>query len=193
MGKIREVGVPEKATTDWLKSLGLRSSNDPSLIPALHQIGFVDGGKKPTQLWRDYRGANYKAVLAQAIRKGYPNLYKTYPNAHDQANADLAHIFSAESTAGKQTVDRMVTTFKALAALADFGTATSQSTTPTADVAAEATEVLPGVPVNGATRSAGSMVVNVNIQLTLPETTDAKVFDAFFKSMKKHLLSEDDS
>ncbi|MGJ8666619.1 MAG: hypothetical protein ACSHW7_09655 [Patiriisocius sp.] len=33
------------------------------------------------------------------------------------------------------------------------------------------------------------VTINLNIQLTVPETTDEKVYDKFFEAMKKHLLS----
>jgi hypothetical protein len=33
------------------------------------------------------------------------------------------------------------------------------------------------------------VTININIQLTVPETTDEKVYDKFFEAMKKHLLS----
>src|SRR5687767_8030201 len=76
--KMREVGVPSKATRDWLKSLGLKSSNDPTLIPVLRQIGFIDAAGVPQPAWKQYRGADYKKVLGRAIRQGYEDLYRTY-------------------------------------------------------------------------------------------------------------------
>lgn len=33
------------------------------------------------------------------------------------------------------------------------------------------------------------IIINLNIQLNVPETTDEKVYDKFFESMKKHILS----
>lgn len=37
--------------------------------------------------------------------------------------------------------------------------------------------------------SKSNMTINLNIQLTVPETTDEEVYDKFFQSLKKHLLS----
>lgn len=34
-----------------------------------------------------------------------------------------------------------------------------------------------------------NMTINLNIQLTVPETTDEEVYNKFFEAMKKHLLS----
>lgn len=47
--KIREVGIPDKATVEWLKTLGLKSSNDRTLIPVLRQVDFISADGKPTQ------------------------------------------------------------------------------------------------------------------------------------------------
>ena len=59
LAKIRQVGVPPKVTVQWLKTIGLTSSNDTSLIPVLKAIGFVDGNGVPTPKWAQYRGSNY--------------------------------------------------------------------------------------------------------------------------------------
>lgn len=100
-------------------------------------------------------------------------------------------MFSSQSSAGKQTIDRMVTTFKALSGLAEFD---GQAPTAASGAAPQvpAPVIAPGgTPLAAPERQAAGLTVNVNIQLTLPETTDSKVFDAFFKSMKQHLLTED--
>lgn len=88
--KIRESGVPAKATTGWLKTLGMKSSNDPSLLPVLKQIGFVDGSGVPSPAWKQYRGSDHKEVLGRAIQVGYADLYQTYPDAHLRSNATSA-------------------------------------------------------------------------------------------------------
>lgn len=42
------------------------------------------------------------------------------------------------------------------------------------------------------TANAGAdLNVNINVELTLPETTDEKVYEAFFRAMRKHLLTDD--
>lgn len=42
---------------------------------------------------------------------------------------------------------------------------------------------------NLSTNRGNGVTINLNIQLTVPETTDEKVYDKFFEAMKKHLLS----
>ena len=38
LAKIREVGVPTKASTRWLKSIGFTSSNDSGLLSVLNSL-----------------------------------------------------------------------------------------------------------------------------------------------------------
>lgn len=189
--KIRDVGVPDKVNTAWLESLGFKSSNDRSMVSVLRQIGFVDTSGGPTPAWKEYRGAKHKEVLGRAIQLGYQDLYATYGDAHARPNTDLAHVFSTRTTAGKQTVDKMVSTFKSLASQAEFGSPVTPS--PSVEerpVASPSTGVPASTVVAEATSTPAGMTVNINVQLTLPETTDEKVYEAFFRAMRQHLLSD---
>ncbi len=188
--KIRETGVPGKANKAWLDSLGFTSSNDRSMVNVLRQVDFIDASGAPTPAWKEYRGADYKAVLGRALRLGYKDLYETYPDAHVRPNTELGYVFSTKTDAGKQAIDKMVSTFKTLAGEAEFGVAES---TVSSITAAKTTD--PGKrtgPVAARTpRTGADMTVNINVELTLPATTDEKVYEAFFKAMRKHLLSAD--
>jgi hypothetical protein len=189
--KIRETGVPSKANKMWLDSLGYKSSNDRSMANVLRQIGFVDAAGAPTPAWKLYRGADYREVLGRAIKLGYTDLYATYPDAHDRPNSDLGHVFSTKTDAGKQAIDKMVSTFKQLASQADFVSATA--TESPAEVPATATDsgITTKIDVVPPARLDAGLNVNINVELTLPETTDEKVYEAFFRAMRKHLLSND--
>ncbi|MDP8927535.1 MAG: DUF5343 domain-containing protein [Actinomycetota bacterium] len=210
--RIRETGVPQKVTYEWLKSVGFTSSNDRSLVAVLRQIGFIDGSGAPTPAWREYRGAEHRQVLGRAVALGYETLYATYPDAHNRSNADLGNFFSTKTSAGKQAVDKMVTTFKNLAKEADFSAGVPSARPASADSSAgngalgspNGSPFPPAVTgTAGAGAAAGTsaelltrthtgagVTINVNVQLTLPETTDEKVFDAFFRAMRKHLIDD---
>lgn len=195
--KLRETGVPPKATIEWLRTVGFKSSNDRSLIGVLKQIGFVDGQGVPQPAWREYRGADHREVLGRALVHGYDSLYSTYPDAHNRSNTDLSHVFSTKTAAGKQVIDKMVATFKNLAKEAVFDDAgASVGPVSHGDGAEEVSEQSPadkggvGPRVITRTVSTSGVTINVNVQLTIPETTDEKVFDAFFASMRKHLIDD---
>lgn len=193
--KIREAGVPSKANGSWLESLGFKSSNDRSMLNVLRQIGFIDASGAPTPAWKEYRGAGYKEILGRALQVGYRDLYATYSDAHARTNTDLGHVFSTRTTAGKQAIDKMVSTFKTLAGQAEFGSSVVSTAAPTADPAvvseaASDTGLIAPTLVARTTSTPAGMTVNINVQLTLPQTADEKAYQAFFKAMREHLLSD---
>lgn len=59
LAKIREMGVPQKVTVQWLKTVGFKSSNDASLIGVLKFIGLTDSSGVPTSKWTQYRSRNW--------------------------------------------------------------------------------------------------------------------------------------
>ena len=127
LSKIREVGVPQKVTVQWLRTVGFTSSNDASLLGILKFIGFTDSSGVPTSKWTQYRGANYKQVLSEAIREGYADLFAVYPDANQRSQGDLDHVFSTSSSGGKQVIAKTVGTFKALAEQAEFSPISEQT------------------------------------------------------------------
>jgi hypothetical protein len=190
--KIRETGVPPKATVAWIKRIGFTSSNDTSMLNVLRYIGFIDSTGVPTPAWKEYRGRDFKEILGRAIKSGYESLYAVYPDAHDRPNADLFHVFSSQTTSGKATVDKMVTTFKALAGEAVFSSDAGAAAA-TAQASSSGTQAggsnAPAVAARTQTNATG-MTVNINVQLTLPEGSDENTYEAFFKAMRTHLLTD---
>jgi len=192
LSKIQGVGVPPKADAKWLTTLGYSSTNDRASLSVLKFIGFIDRADVPTQLWKDFRGANSKAAMANALMSGYKELYETYPDAHQRRNDELESFFKSHSKAGAQAIGKTVTTFKALCELADFSSVPSPT-----PVSGEIKEVLspsPGVLTPSQPKVAvpgHGLTININIQLTLPEGADEAVYEKFFAAMKKHLLPGD--
>ena len=193
--KIHDVGMPTgKVTNAWLGQAGFSSSNDRRLLAVLRQVGFLDASGSSTDVWKKYRAANAtdrKKVLADAIREGYKLLYDMYPNAHARSDGELESFFRGHVTAGSQVLAKTMQTFKALASIADFDGVGAPTTAaaPIREKEIPASEVPAHLPtVNKAVGRAADMSVVINIQLAVPETKDAKVYDAFFESLKKHLL-----
>jgi hypothetical protein len=63
----------------------------------------------------------------------------------------------------------------------------STHTEETADTSENLTSIATKKIVNGLGNN--NVTLNINIQLTIPETENEKVYENFFKAMKKHLLS----
>ena len=188
--KIRTMGVPPKANVEWLKSIGFKSSNDPSMLRVLKGIGLAGDDGTPAQPWRDYRGGDHKAVLARCIRSGYADLFQTYPDAHARGNDALEHFFASKSDAGGGAITMTVSTFRALCQLAEFRAPSGEES---GSNSYEESEVQPPVIARDQVKSwsqrATGSTININIQLTLPETTDESVYEKFFAAMNKHLFA----
>lgn len=176
--KTRDAEVPDKATAKWLKSVGFKGNYDYTLLRVLKALGFADKSGSPAQVWKDYRGTKPKQVLAKCIRTAYSPLYDTYANAHDRSDEEIADAIRAKSDADEPTRGLIVNTFRALCALADYEEEESSQGGTAGDGSLRGT----------VGRLGAAVTVNINVQVTLPETTDETVYDKVFAAMKKHLF-----
>lgn len=191
--KIRTVGVPQKVTVAWLKTIGFTSSNDAGLAGVLKFTGFTDASGIPTTTWSSYRGAKHRVVLGEAIRKGYAELFAVYPDANTRTNTELQHVFSTSSSAGAQVIRRTVATFKALVEEADFpaSAAPSETTMQTGPLHTPTAAQSPEMPM--ASRSQGGPALHIDIQIHISPESTAQQIDKIFESMAKHLYGRKDN
>jgi len=187
---IQAAGVPDKVTTQYLVKVGFKSKNDRQIIPILKFIGFLDASGTPTDMWLSYRDtASGRKVVSGAVGKAYPDLFNTFPDAHRKDNEALRNYFSAHTKVGEKALGSIVGTFKALCELGDFeGTPMPEVALPTGvrhvgQVPLGASEKKLGAPPSAPT-------ININVQLQLPSTEDASVYEKLFSAMKKHLFPE---
>jgi hypothetical protein len=183
LGKIREVGVPSKATVQWLRSVGFKSSNDASLIGVLKFIGLVDSSGVPTPAWTQFRGSNHKKLLGEAIRKGYADLFAVYPDAFRRSQSDLDHVFSTSSSGGRQVIAKTISTFKALTDEAEFSPVEAQ-----AELSMESGPLhTPAATGHSASVINSGPTVHIDIQIHISPDSSAQQIDQIFASMAKHL------
>lgn len=191
LDKIRQVGVPAKASVQWLKTIGFTSSNDASLLGILKTVGLADPSGVPTSTWSQFRGAHHRKVLGEAIRTGYAELFAVYPDAWQRTNTELEHVFSTSSSAGKQVITKTVGTFKALCECAEFAEQTTLSMpsgpvhTPVASQPVTHAQHTP--PANH------SPSVHIDIQIHISPEASGDQIDQIFKSMAKHLYGPRDT
>ena len=186
---IQIAGIPSKVTNPYLKSVGFKSSNDTALIGILKALDFIDHGGVPTSRWTAFRDTKKaKIVLASAIRNTYAGLFEVYPDADRKDDEAIANWIRSNTGFSGVTVERAVRTFKMLCSEADFSSPLPgdseayAATMGSSSTAAASTVSLPAPQ--------GHPSVNINIELHLPSTNDAEVYDNFFKSMKAHLFNE---
>lgn len=189
MAKIKDVGVPSKVTINYLKTIGFTSSNDASLIGVLRLIGFIDASGTTTSRWQAYRGPKGKTALGEAIKEGYSELYSVYPDAHARSNTELEQVFSMSSKAGKQTISKIVSTFKNLASQADFGNSPSGE-----EVHVETTPLHKPVAGGQTGQATGGGVMtpslHIDMQIHIAPEASSDQIDQIFASMAKHLYGK---
>jgi len=188
LDKLRQVAIPPKASVVWLKSIGFRSSNDASLLGVLKTVGLVDASGVPTALWSSYRGANHQKILGEAIRGGYAELFAVYSDAWQRTNADLEHVFSTSSSAGKQVISKTVGTFKALCECAEFASGQAQGAlvVQTGPIHAPVSAA-PAAPRPLEPAVTPSPSVHIDIQIHISPEASPDQIDHIFSSMAKHL------
>jgi hypothetical protein len=184
---IQSLGIPPKVDRTYLPTIGFKSSNDRYLIVVAKDLGFIDANGIPTQIWYDFRDKDKApGVMASAIKIAYSDLFATYPDADKKDNKALQNYFASTSKVAVSVASYMVQTFKYLCEFADFKAVpvakpatepVKEPTTPTVE------KVIEGLP------SAKGVTININIQLSLPATEDASIYDKLFEALKKHLFS----
>lgn len=191
LDKIRQVGIPAKASVQWLKTIGFTSSNDTSLLGILKTVGLADPSGVPTSTWTQFRGSHHRKVLGEAIRTGYAELFAVYPDAWQRTNTELEHVFSTSSSAGKQVITKTVGTFKALCECAEFGEQTTLSM-PSGPVHTPVASQ-PTTHAQHNPQANHSPSVHIDIQIHISPEASGDQIDQIFKSMAKHLYGPRDA
>jgi hypothetical protein len=122
--KILAAQKPSTFTHDYLRNtIGLKGTNDRSLIPMLRNLGFLDAANVPTATYDMLKnGITAKAAIAAGVKKGYDALFKANEKANELGAGELKGLVSQVSGAEEGMVERITNTFSALAKLGNFGT-----------------------------------------------------------------------
>lgn len=192
LAAMQNAQAPKQFSTRFLATLGFPSANDRLLIGVLKALGFLTAEGNPTKRYFEYLDQGQsKRIMAQGLREAYGDLYALNKKAHELSNNDIKNKLKtlSQGQLSGPVLDKMATTLKALAQHADFSDAETPAPTPGIPVEAQISEeAVPGqaVPSNGS-GSLGGLIYN--IQLILPSDRDPAVYDALFKSLKRHLLT----
>lgn len=183
---IPKMGVPQKITQPNLPMYGFKSVNDRPIVAILQFIGFLNDKNEPTQDYKDFRTPNKaKSIMASAIKKAYSDLFELYPDAYEKDDESLKNFFTPTTEAGEQVINDTVATFKTLCSFADFKAITEEGVEAEREEAKQEKREakIPPMP--------SGITINLNIQLALPATEDAKVYENIFKALRDNLLTRD--
>lgn len=182
--KLTSAGVPDRFTHEFLKQLGFTSSNDRAFPNVLRALRFVDDNGVPTDRYKHYRDlAISRAVVAEALRDAYSDLFKVDERAQDMTNSQVTGAIKRITGKTDSVAQKMATTFKGLAKLADW-----DATVVPAPLATEEDGDAPNeVAESPRVRTALELrALHHDVHIHLPATTDVKVFDAIFRSLREH-------
>lgn len=213
--KIREARRTERFTQDYLETmLGIRGGNGRAVIPLLKRMNFLNADGTPTALYDRYRNDDTRALaLAAGVRAAYGDVFDRNQFAFNLPKDKFTSLVTEMTGLEKDSpvVRAIVATFFTLVKEgADFEAksieerptetnggqmaveaATPPPTTPPvmppAHTSAHPQYQVP--PQLSPERDGVEFRVGYTINLNLPETTNPDVFNAIFKSLKEHLLS----
>ncbi len=182
---------PDKFNADFLENiLKMSGGSARATIPIMKKMGFLTSEGVPTELYAKFRTENGRAVAAhKALRNGFGEIFKRSEYAHSVDENKLKDIII--EVTGLKSNDQIVLAIKAtfnvvksyiptgadLTVVDDDGNSFQENADGNQLFKARATpEVEKGL----------GLVYNINI--VLPETSDVKVLNAIFRSIKENLL-----
>jgi len=188
--------APEIFTQKFLESLELKSTNDRLYIGLLKTLGFVDTGGVPTDRYYKFLDQSQsKIILADAIKEAYSDLFNIYTQANTLSINEIKNKLKT-LTQGKYSeivINCMANTFKSLVNYAEWEEQAVRATT-IEDKSKENQEAIDEIDDltqeenYDRNKKIDNAQFHYNIQIHLPESRDPSVYDALFKSLRKHLL-----
>lgn len=193
---IKSAAVPEKVSQDFVKTiLKITGSSGDQMTSFLKKLGLANPDGSPNDIYKRFRNPpSSGAAIASAIKYAYAPLYKRNEFMHELSDADLLGLIIEETGLSHDAPAAKLTAscIKHLKAFADFNTKSEQQRIALAKPEGEeAIRPPPAPPQTDTGRSLG-LNLGYTINLNLPATADPEVFDAIFKSLKEHLLRNDD-
>jgi hypothetical protein len=190
LDKIKEAKTPDRFTKDFLSNtFMIKSSAARAFLPFAKRIGLLNSDGSPTALYKRFRstdGITSGAAIAQALRKGYSDLYTRNENAHTLSDDKLKGLVIEETgmEADNRVVGAIVGSFKELKKYADFRTPLPPDENEKKGKDEDKDEEKK--PPEEGRRPTLNLAYIIN--LVLPKTDDIGVFNSIFKSLRDNLL-----
>jgi hypothetical protein len=193
--KIKEAGTPDNFNQDFLSTkLGFKGGNYRTFISWAKKTGLINNDGTPSQLYKKFRNpSNSKTALAEALRKGYEELYSRNEYCHELDKGKFKGlVMEATGEAhDSKVVELIVNCFFNAKALADFDGERDSNPDKEKQERDEKTEKQTETTTfhEGNTRAI-KLGLSYSINLVLPKTDDPAVYNAIFKSLRENLLKD---
>jgi len=188
---IRAAATPDNVTQDFVKTiLKIPGGSGNQMSAFLRKVGFVKIDGSPSEVYTRFRNDDSMGdAAAEALKIGYHPLSNRneYWYALDDAKLRGLIIEETGEEANSQIVTYVLGSIKGLKKFATFEKKTKEAP----KVEPIDPPVLPSFPAHHQVQNIG-LRLGYTINLNLPATTDVAVFNAIFKSLKEHLLTNED-
>ena len=190
--------APDSFTQKFLESLEFKSTNDRLYIGLLKGLGFLDENAVPTERYYKFLDQSQsKQVLAEAVKEAYSDLFAVNVKANDLTVQEVKNKLRTltQCKNSDKVLALMANTFKALVDYAEWGATTKKAEEKKEKVTQQKVEIPKETPPiqeeneeDGIGGKLHKTQLHYNIQIHLPESRDPAVYEALFKSLKKHLF-----
>lgn len=187
LDRIRAAATPPTFNNDFVETkLQIRGGAGRAIPPFLKKIGLVGGDGKPTKLYERFRNSNAAvsgSAIAEAMRTGYKPLFDVNEYANDLSDKDLKGLIVQVTglEEANRVVELVLATFKRLKEFADFEAEASEA----------GEEVAPREEQRPEGGRGRELSIGYTINLNLPASTNVDVFNAIFKALREHILTDE--
>jgi hypothetical protein len=194
---IKAAATPPNVTQDFVKTiLKIPGGSGNQMTSYLRKIGFANVDGTPTDIYKRFRNAATEGrAAAEALKIGYGPLYVRNEYMHQLGDKELRGLVIEETGEGQDSnvVTMVVSCIKAVKKFAKWTTDTEDKPVSLAlpSPPGTAEQDHPAQQQSPARHQQVRMNLGYTINLNLPATTDAAVFNAIFKSLREHLLRDD--
>jgi len=189
--KIRAAATPERVTQDFMTTkLQIKGGTGTALIPFLKKIGLVGANGAPTELYKRFRNPSIGGTaIGDAIKIGYASLGQVNEYFYDLSDQDLLNLILQVTGLDhdNQVAKLIFSTLKSLKNFADFKADVEENEPESKFIPPS----LPSPPAMPEQPTKLGLNLSYTINLNLPATSDQAVFNAIFKSLKEHLISNE--
>jgi hypothetical protein len=186
---IKSAATPESVSQDFVKTiLQIKGGSGNQVTSYLKKIGFANADGTPSEIYKKFRNpATEGKAAADALRHGYQPLFARNEYMYKLPDNELRGLIIEETGLSEDaSVVTMITS--CINSLKKYATWASRSEESHVDKQ-EIVKTLPPAPAATLPPSSG-LGINLayTINLNLPATSDAAVFNAIFKSLRETLL-----
>ena len=187
LNSMQNAQAPDRFTVKFLNELGYTGTADRLVIKMLKELAFLSDGNEPQQRYFEFLDeSESERVMGEALREAYTDLFLINRNAHQMSVEEIRAKFKTISQGqySNDVLGKMARTFAAFASNATFDSKLAEQ---------QIEEVSPSVvapeqqPLPRAATEGGRIGLVYEINIHLPATRDAAVYDALFGSLTRHL------